>query len=125
MARPRTDSHSHGRIVSDRTGNRVIEGDVSQRSILGAVTFNKSEHGFAAAFATSSAGLYESTRAVDGISTGIGWIILPSGEEVGLRSRGDDHQPAPRLDVATLTASDNGEQIHAQPVAVDQPVIIR
>ena len=54
----------------------------SQRGLLGTLTVAGVARPFAAALATGPAGLYQNKRVVNGITTRIGWIVLPDGTAV-------------------------------------------
>ena len=61
--------------------------------------------------ATGAGGLYQSKRTVAGITTRIGWIVLPDGTQVGIRNRNNERGPAQPLDPRTLRAFEDGQPI--------------
>jgi hypothetical protein len=61
---------------------------------------------------------------LNGISTRIGWIVLPDGSQVGIRNDGGTRTPAPTLDPATAQARDvNGEVVQADRVSGSTTVL--
>ena len=109
----------------EKTGQRVVTAKVDRRSLLGTVTAGGKARPFSAQIATGAAGLYESRRTIEGISTRIGWIVLPDGSQVGIRKRGDVRTPAPRLDPANLKAIDGGRVVGAERLSGTSVVILR
>jgi hypothetical protein len=87
---------------------------VDQRSVLGNVTIGGTVMPFAAQIATGAEGLYQSRRTVEGITTRIGWIVLPDGTQVGIRNNNGERTSAPPLDPITLQAVDDGQPIQAE-----------
>ncbi|MDT0353419.1 protein kinase domain-containing protein [Pseudonocardia charpentierae] len=96
-----------------RNADTGITATVSQRSLLGNVTAGGTMRPFAAQIAVGADGLYESRRTVQGITTRIGWIVLPDGTQVGIRNNGGERSAAPPLDPITLQAVDDGQPIRA------------
>jgi serine/threonine protein kinase len=96
-----------------RNADTGITATVSQRSLLGNVTAGGTMRPFAAQIAVGADGLYESRRTVEGITTRIGWIVLPDGTQVGIRNNGGERSAAPPLDPITLQAVDDGQPIRA------------
>lgn len=81
-----------------------ITGDV----VSGSITVGASQQSFTASAAGPPAGLY---RANPGGGDKIGWIVLPDGSQVGIRSRdGVAQQPAPRLDPTVGSVTVDGNQ---------------
>uniref|UniRef100_UPI0015F0649D hypothetical protein n=1 Tax=Pseudonocardia pini TaxID=2758030 RepID=UPI0015F0649D len=103
-------------LLHGRTPANSVAATADQRSLLGTVTVGGVAHPFSARIAVtgSDAGLYENKRAVEGISTRIGWIVLFDGTQVGIAKRGDVRSPAPTLDTSTLRAVDGGETVTAE-----------
>jgi hypothetical protein len=67
---------------------------------------------------SSGAGLYQTTAKVGGDTVKAGWIVLDDGTQIGSlepksTSANPSAQRAPRLDLATLTATYNGTVLHA------------
>jgi hypothetical protein len=71
---------------------------------------------------SSGAGLYRATAEVNGATVKAGWIVLADGTQVGSvepdsTSATPSAESAPRLDVATRTATYKGTVLHAIPVS--------
>jgi hypothetical protein len=94
-----------------RNADTAITATVDQRSVLGNLTVSGTVRPFSAQIATGPAGLFQSRRTVEGITTRIGWIVLPDGTEVGVRNRNAERSPAPPLDPITLVALEDGRPI--------------
>jgi hypothetical protein len=94
-----------------RNADTGVTATVDQRSLLGMVTVAGTVRPFSAQIATGPAGLFESRRTVEGITTRIGWIVLPDGTQVGIRNNGGERSPAPPLDPITLSAVEDGRPI--------------
>ncbi len=101
----------HGRDPST-----VLEAKASERGLFGTITVAGADRPFAATFATGPAGLYQNKRVLNGITTRIGWIVLPDGTQVGIRNENGVRTPAPPLDPATAEAVDGGEAVRADRV---------
>ncbi len=94
-----------------RNADTGVTATVDQRSLLGMVTVAGTVRPFSAQIATGPAGLFESRRTVEGITTRIGWIVLPDGTQVGIRNNGGERSPAPPLDPITLSAVEDGKPL--------------
>ncbi len=94
-----------------RNADTGVTAAVDQRSLLGMVTVAGTVRPFSAQIATGPAGLFQSRRTVEGITTRIGWIVLPDGTQVGIRNNGGERRPAPPLDPITLSAVEDGRPI--------------
>ncbi|GAA2903127.1 hypothetical protein GCM10010472_71690 [Pseudonocardia halophobica] len=101
-------------VLRGKTEANAVTATLDQRSALGIVTAGGVQRPFSAQLALGEAGLFESRRTVAGLSTRIGWIVLPDGSQVGIAKRGDVREPAPALDPRTLQAVDGGETVTAQ-----------
>jgi hypothetical protein len=97
-----------------RNADTGITATVGQRSLLGDVTVGGAVRPFAAQIAAGAEGLYESRRTVEGITTRIGWIVLPDGTQVGVRNNGGERSAAPPLDPLTLQTVDDGLSLRAE-----------
>ena len=102
----------HGRDPST-----VLDATASQRGLLGTLTVAGVARPFAAALATGPAGLYQNKRVINGITTRIGWIVLPDGTQVGIRNENGVRTPAPPLDPGTGEAVDGGETVRGDRVS--------
>ncbi len=107
-----------GRTVTlhGRDPSTVVTATADQHALLGSVALGGTVRSFAADIAAGRSGLYQNVRVVSGITTRIGWIVLPDGSQVGIRTVNGVHTTAPPLDVATLQAVDGGRPVTAQPV---------
>ena len=110
-------------VLTGRTPENALEATVDARSLVGQVTAGGARTPFSASLVTDEAGLYESRRAVEGITTRIGWIVLPDGTQVGIARTGDLRAPAPPLDVRSLTTIDDGQTVPAQRLSGDSTVL--
>lgn len=84
----------------------------------GTVTVNGVSYVFSIIAVHKPSGLFQSISNVRGATVKAGWIVLADGTEVGslnpdLNSAGSVSQAAPKLDLSTLTADDNGTTITA------------
>ena len=71
---------------------------------------------------SSGAGLYRATAKVGGDTVKAGWIVLDDGTQIGAvepdsTSAAPSAVSAPRLDLATRTATYKGTVLHAVPVS--------
>jgi len=91
----------------------------------GKVTGDVKAHGtvfsYSAPTATKSSGLYEATVSVQGKTIKAGWIVLNDGTQIGSLETDADSDapsavPAPKLDLATMTARLGDLVLHAVPV---------
>lgn len=104
-------------VLHGRTADTGLTATIDQRSLLGEVTVAGTVRPFAAQIATGVGGLFQSRRTVEGITTRIGWIVLPDGTQVGVRRSNDERGPAPPLDPVTLRASEDGHPIPVERVS--------
>ncbi|KPI22765.1 hypothetical protein OK074_7139 [Actinobacteria bacterium OK074] len=86
------------------------------RSIRGTVHLDGSRYPFTADKAVKPSGLYRATATVRGAKLDGGWIVLPTGRQVGILTRGGKPSPAPRIDPATGAVTVDGERLTARPV---------
>jgi hypothetical protein len=100
-----------------RDPSTVVEAKVSEQGLFGTITVAGADRPFAAKAATGPAGLYQSKRVLNGITSRIGWIVLPDGTQVGIRNENGVRTPAPRLDPATAEAVDGGGTVGAERVS--------
>jgi serine/threonine protein kinase len=106
-----------GELVGDqltlhgRDANTQVTATVDQRSLLGNLVVGGTVRPFSAQIATGPAGLFQSRRTVEGITTRIGWIVLPDGTQVGVRNQDAQRSPAPPFDPVTLFATEDGRPI--------------
>lgn len=111
--------------LQGRTPDNSVIATADPRAMHGTVTISGVAHPFSAQAAVtgSAEGLYENKRAVDGIATRIGWIVLYDGSQVGIIKRGDLRSTAPDLDLSTLTATDGAETVTATKLSGESVVL--
>ena len=83
--------------LEGRNGARLTA-TLSDIAALGIVTVGDRQLPFSAAVAGPPAGIYEGNVTVDGEPNRIGWIVLPSGRQVGINNVAGNREPAPALD---------------------------
>jgi hypothetical protein len=83
--------------LEGRNGARLTA-TLSDIAALGIVTVGDRQLPFSAAVAGPPAGIYEGNATVDGEPNRIGWIVLPSGRQVGINNVAGNREPAPELD---------------------------
>ncbi len=87
----------------------------------GTVTVNGVSYVFSIIAVHKPSGLFQSIATVRGATVKAGWIVLADGTEVGslnpdVNAASPVSQAAPKLDLSTLTADDNGTTITATPI---------
>ncbi|MFC8665604.1 hypothetical protein [Streptomyces sp. NPDC057199] len=101
--------------LTGRNGN-VLTGELKGQRIRGTVDMGQREYGFTADKAVKPSGLYRATATVRGAEVDGGWIVLPSGRQVGILNRAGEPSPAPRIDPETGAVTVDGQQLTAKPV---------
>ncbi|MFD3381927.1 MULTISPECIES: hypothetical protein [unclassified Streptomyces] len=101
--------------LTGRNGN-VLTGELKGKQIRGTVDMGQREYGFTADKAVKPSGLYRATATVRGAEVDGGWIVLPSGQQVGILNRAGKPSPAPRIDPETGAVTVDGQQLTAEPV---------
>lgn len=113
-------------IVLQGRGGAQLTATVSDKAALGMVTINDRQMPFSAADAPPPAGIYEGRATVDGKLNRIGWIVLPSGRQVGINNAGGERRPAPALDInATGDVRIGGADVEVKRLAGNDPVVPR
>lgn len=97
--------------LSNPSGS-TVRANLSDEAALGTMTVKGRTLPFSAQRAPAPAGLYSARPG----SSRIGWIVLPDGEQVGIRKDGNRVSPAPALDAATRTTMVDGQAVVATPV---------
>jgi serine/threonine-protein kinase len=93
---------------------------------LGMVTVAERRLPFSAAVAGPPAGIYEGKATVDGKPNRIGWIVLPSGRQVGINNAAGNRSPAPALDPNDIGGLElAGEKVEVQRVDGGDAVVPR
>ena len=78
---------------------------------------------FSAAVAKPPAGVFQYRKEVNGLATRVGWVVLPDGAEAGLVDTGPTRSPAPWLDPATGSFTEDGVTSTASPVTGADTVV--
>jgi hypothetical protein len=117
------ESWLRGRVTADTVNLKSKRGAKLKARLDGSVLRGTIRVGgkkatFAIKAAKKPAGLYRAR----GSKTTIGWIVLPDGSQVGVRTTGNKSVPAPKLDPGQAEVTVNGEQLTAEPVSGDQDV---
>ncbi|MFF3712524.1 hypothetical protein [Streptomyces phaeochromogenes] len=101
--------------LTGQNGN-VLTGELKGKRISGTVDMGQRKYGFTADKAVKPSGLYRATATVRGAEVDGGWIVLPSGRQVGILNRAGKPSPAPRIDPETGAVTVDGQQLTAEPV---------
>jgi hypothetical protein len=101
--------------LTGQNGN-VLTGELKGKRIRGTVDMGQREYGFTADKAVKPSGLYRATATVRGAEVDGGWIVLPSGRQVGILNRAGKPGPAPRIDPETGAVTVDGQRLTAKPV---------
>lgn len=101
--------------LTGQNGN-VLTGELKGKRISGTVDMGQRNYGFTADKAVKPSGLYRATATVRGAEVDGGWIVLPSGRQVGILNRAGKPSPAPRIDPETGVVTVDGQQLTAEPV---------
>ncbi|MFD9192485.1 hypothetical protein ACFWCA_30200 [Streptomyces phaeochromogenes] len=101
--------------LTGQNGN-VLTGELKGKRISGTVDMGQRKYGFTADKAVKPSGLYRATATVRGAEVDGGWIVLPSGRQVGILNRAGKPSPAPRIDPETGAVTVDGQKLTAEPV---------
>ncbi|MCZ4509583.1 hypothetical protein O3Q52_15545 [Streptomyces sp. ActVer] len=101
--------------LTGQNGN-VLTGELKGKRIRGTVDMGQRKYGFTADKAVKPSGLYRATATVRGAEVDGGWIVLPSGQQVGILNRAGKPGPAPRIDPETGVVTVDGQRLTAEPV---------
>jgi len=112
---------ANGKLLLTGKRGAHAEVNVSAGHAQGMVMVNGTPHAFSVTTANRPAGLFRATAVVNGTPVKAGWIVLASGAKIGSlevnpNSTAPVTQAAPPLDLATLTAVDDGVTITATPI---------
>jgi hypothetical protein len=94
--------------------NGRLKATIEGGEATGSVRIEGQEFGFTLGQVSAPRGLYRFADTVDGAEVVGGWIVLPSGRQVGLVTVDGQSQPAPRLDPATGEVTVDGQTLTAQ-----------
>ena len=78
---------------------------------------------FSAAVSKPPAGVFQYRKEVNGLATRVGWVVLPDGSEAGIVDSGSTRSPAPRLDPATGSFTEDGVTSTASTVTGTDTVV--
>jgi serine/threonine-protein kinase len=100
----------------------VLTGMVQGTSVIGAASLDEeSLFAFRAPAVQAPSGLYRATSTVRGARLVGGWIVLPSGDQVGLLNLGRTPRPAPVLDPAAEAVTVDGVRVPVAPADPARP----
>jgi hypothetical protein len=107
-------------------GGAKLTATISDRAALGEVAFADQQVPFSAAVAGPPAGIYEGKATVEGEPNRIGWIVLPSGRQVGINNAAGKRGPAPELDPDDTGGLEiGGVAVDVQRIEGGDPVVPR
>lgn len=98
--------------LKSKDGANTLTANLSDATLAGTVSVAGQPHDFTVSVAPPPAGLF---RGKDGQTT-VGWIVLPSGKQVGVARTGNREAAAPPLDPAAGGAYLDGQFVPATPV---------
>jgi hypothetical protein len=111
---------SDGKVTLTGKDNATLTAAYGVGEMTGDVTAHGTDFDFGVdtVSKSSGAGLYRTTAKVGGDTVKAGWIVLDDGTQIGSlepnsTSSNPSAQRAPRLDLATLSATYNGTVLHA------------
>jgi hypothetical protein len=110
-------------ILQGRNGAQLTA-TLSDNAALGMVTVAEQQLPFAAAVAGPPAGIYEGKATVDGEPNRVGWIVLPSGRQVGINNVAGKREPAPELDPGDIDGFEiDGVDVEVKRIGGRDPVV--
>jgi len=98
--------------LASKDGANTLTARLDGNTLVGAVELSGQRHDFSIALAPPPAGLY---RGQNGETT-VGWIVLPSGKQVGVARTGSREAPAPALGADRRGATVGGRFVPAEQV---------
>jgi hypothetical protein len=93
----------------------ALHGSVDSRQATGSVRVEGHRFGFTLRQVSPPRGLYRVADTIDGAEVTGGWIVLPSGRQIGVLTVDGRSRPAPRLDPTTGRVTIDGRTLTAQP----------
>ena len=115
---------STGKVTLTGKNNATLTASYGVGEMTGDVTAHGTDFNFGVdtVSKSSGAGLYRTTAQVGGSTVKAGWIVLDDGTQIGSiepdsTSATPSAATAPRLDLATLTATYHSTVLHASPVS--------
>jgi hypothetical protein len=112
----------NGKLTMQAKGSSgSLTADYALGHARGTVVVNGVSYIFSIIAVHKPSGLFQSIASVRGASVKAGWIVLANGTEVGslnpdVNAANQVSQAAPKLDLSTLTADDDGTTITAVPI---------
>ncbi|MPY96896.1 MAG: hypothetical protein GEU97_02670 [Actinophytocola sp.] len=100
-----------------------LTGQLSDYAVSGEITAPGKRWQYSTQLANEPAGLYQSNATVNGKRNDIGWIVLPDGSQVGVRTVSGQSTPAPALSVAQGGARVDGAFVVAERIDGDSDVL--
>jgi len=110
------DVEADGSMKLTGKGGSVLNGTLKGKSIRGTVDIEGGDYAFTADKAVKPSGLYRATATVRDAEIDGGWIVLSTGDQVGILNRDGKPSPAPRIDPETGAVTIDGERLTARPV---------
>ncbi|MGW3648357.1 hypothetical protein [Streptomyces sp. NPDC000878] len=110
------DVEADGSMKLTGKGGSVLNGTLKSKSIRGTVDIEGGHYAFTADKAVKPSGLYRATATVRDAEIDGGWIVLSTGDQVGILNRDGKPSPAPRIDPETGAVTIDGERLTARPV---------
>jgi hypothetical protein len=100
----------------------ILTGSVVGDAVVGAASLSsKDVMGFRAPVVRAPSGLYRASATVRGAQVVGGWIVLPSGDQVGLVDYAQRARPAPRLDPAAGSVMVGDDRVPVAPADPGKP----
>ncbi|MDW4908229.1 hypothetical protein RB628_23500 [Streptomyces sp. ADMS] len=112
----RGDVEDDGSMKLTGEGGSVLNGTLKGGSIRGTVDIEGGPYAFTADKAVKPSGLYRATATVRNAEIDGGWIVLSTGDQVGILNRDGEPSPAPRIDPETGAVTIDGQRLTARPV---------
>ncbi|WP_105972717.1 hypothetical protein [Streptomyces geranii] len=110
------DVEDDGSMKLTGKGGSVLNGTLKGKGIRGTVDIEGGHYAFTADKAVKPSGLYRATATVRNAEIDGGWIVLSTGDQVGILNRNGKPSPAPRIDPETGAVTIDGELLTARPV---------
>jgi hypothetical protein len=111
----------NGKLSMTGKNNASLTADYALGHARGTVIVDGISHVFSIIAVHKPSGLFQSIAVVRGATVKAGWIVLANGTQVGslepdANSATPSAQTAPKLDLSTLTAQDDGTTLTATPI---------
>ncbi|MGH3787609.1 MAG: hypothetical protein ACRDRG_13905 [Pseudonocardiaceae bacterium] len=117
-------TNTDGDLTLEGANGAKATGTVDGDAVFGTVWVDGKQLPYSARVASPPAGLYQGSGTVNGTPNRIGWIVLPDGSQVGMRSKNGIREPAPVLNPKALGGvTVEGVRIRPQRVVGDTQVV--